>query len=451
MPVTRRQFLRGGLLRTDHLQRQSAEIVSAERHFLNRITWGPTPDDINAVRDQGMTAYLDQQLDPESIDDSAADQHLRQLPILNMDRGTVYSLRDYEYRSKMALTGGMIVRAVHSRRQLLERVVEFWSDHFNVSGDDYAADMVVFQREAIRKHALGNFREMLLATAKSPAMLFYLDNYVNVAEHPNENYARELLELHTLGVAGGYTEEDVVAVARAFSGWTVHNGTRSGFYFNLADHDINAKHVLGHRLPAGRGIEDGLHVLNILAAHPATAQFVCRKLCVRFVSDTPPQSLVDSAASVWRETGGAIKPVLRHILLSAEFQSATHQKLRRPLDFLIGALRATGTEIQDGYVLEEMLMELGQPPYGWHPPNGYPDVAGAWLSTNGLLARWNVAMRLTHAAHSEPSDAGWGLKSGLRERIGRPQTAGELVDNCVRACFWRTGARQIAAKLSRLS
>ena len=259
-------------------------------------------------------------------------------------------------------------------------------------------------------------------------MLIYLDNFVNVAEHPNENYARELLELHTLGVDGGYTEEDVKEVARAFTGWTVHDRTRSGFYFSGEEHDSGRKQILGHTLPAGRGIEDGLHVLTILARHPATAQFLSRKLCVRFVSDHPPQSLVDSTAQVWRESNGEIKSVLRHIFMSAEFETSGGQKLRRPLDFFIGALRATGTEVHQMDVLDEMLIDLNQPPYGWNPPNGYPDVATAWISTNGMLARWNVAMRLTHSAYSDSQETGFGMRSRLPERLATPQTVGELVD-----------------------
>ena len=345
-----------------------------------------------------------------------------------MDRHALYDLQDYESRVYRVMIEGLLLRAVRSQRQLLERMVEFWSNHFNVSMDDWMPDQLLYQRETIRPHALGHFRDLLIASAKSPAMLVYLDNYVNVASHPNENYARELLELHTMGVDGGYTELDVKEVARAFSGWTVHNRTRTGFYFNAGEHDFEVKTVLGHELPAGRGIEDGLHVLSLLAHHPATARFICTKLCVRFVSDAPPASLVEQLVQVWQEHDGEIRAVLRALFLADEFQAAAGQKLRRPLEFFVGLLRSTGAEIREWWSLWEMLQQLGQMPYGWHPPNGYPDVAAAWLSTNGLLARWNIAMHLTHGAYEDPYGLGWGTTAHLRERIGDPQTIGELVD-----------------------
>lgn len=402
-------------------------------HLLQRISYGPRPDEIARAQQMGIPAYLEEQLNPQSIPDSDCDARLARLPILFMDRHTAHRLSDSQYRTYKALVQGFVTRAAHSRRQLLERVVEFWADHFNVVTDD--ADLLIYQREAIRQHALGTFGELLTATAKSPAMLVYLDNYVNVAAHPNENYARELLELHTLGVDGGYTEQDVKEVARAFTGWTIHNGVRSGFYFNPAEHDDGAKAALGHHLPGGRGIEDGLHVLQIVANHPATAVFVSRKLATRFVSDDPPPSLVNGMARVWQQTGGDIRAILRHLFLSPEFQASVGQKLRRPLDFFIGTLRATGSEISDWWQLEQMLHALGQPPYGWHPPDGYPDTAVAWLSTSGLLTRWNLAMQLTHAAHEDPQGWGWGLRANLHEHIGSPQTVGELVDEVAAQVF----------------
>jgi uncharacterized protein (DUF1800 family) len=176
-------------------------------------------------------------------------------------------------------------------------------------------------------------------------------------------------------------------------------------------------------------------VLSIVANHPATARFLSRKLCVRFVSDNPPSALVDATAAVWVQTGGDLRSVLRFVLNSPEFAGSAGQKFRRPLDFLIAALRATGTEVHNYWALEEMFNTLGQPPFGWHPPNGYPDVAGAWFSTGGLLARWNIAMRLTHSAHSDAGDSGWGLASKLHERIQTPATVGDLVDQVAAQVF----------------
>lgn len=430
MPISRRQFLQG--LFAPPAQTPAHDPM---HHLLNRITWGTRPEELARGRDIGYAAYLEEQLNPDWLDDSTLDAQLQDRPIYAMDRHALYDLQDYESRIYRVMIEGLLLRAVRSQRQLLERMVEFWSDHFNVSLDDWMPDQLLYQRETIRPHALGHFRDLLIATAKSPAMLVYLDNYVNVASHPNENYARELLELHTLGVDGGYTELDVKEVARAFSGWTVHNRTRSGFYFNAGEHDFEAKTVLGHELPAGRGLEDGLHVLSLLAHHPATARFICTKLCVRFVSDTPPATLVDQLVQVWQENDGEIRAVLRALFLSDEFPAAAGQKLRRPLEFFVGLLRSTGAEIREWWALWEMLQSLGQMPYGWHPPNGYPDVAAAWLSTNGLLARWNIAMRLTHGAYEDPYGLGWGTTAPLRERIGDPQTIGQLVDEVAAQVF----------------
>ncbi len=417
-------------------------------HLLNRITWGVRPEELARAEAIGYEAYLDEQLHPETIDDAEAEERLRALPVLWMDRRALYGLEDREWRCYQALVRGMVVRAVYSKRQLLERMVDFWADHLNVAGDDFLPDRVIYDREVLRKHALGKFRDLILASAKSPAMLMYLDNYISEAQHPNENYARELLELHTLGVEGGYTETDVKEVARAFTGWTVHDGTPSGFYFDPEMHDDGEKHVLGHTLPAGRGIEDGLHVISLAVNHPSTARFLSRKLCIRFVSDNPPQSLVESTAALWQQTDGDIRQVLRHILTSQEFLQSAGQKLRRPLDFFVGALRATGTQISDFDEMEEMLSALGQVPYGWLPPDGYPDQAERWMSTGGLVARWNVAAHLTHRAYSHAWD---NHPTELHTRVGQPQTVGELVDAVARQVFGAPPEAQTRALFVRFA
>lgn len=395
------------------------------RHLLNRLSYGLRPEDLQRASEMGYEAYLDEQLNPASIDDSDLELRLSHYPILNMDRRTAYSVSNHYSRAYLALIDGMVIRASFSKRQFYERMSEFWTDHFNIAENgDYNVDLIILHRDVIRRNAFGSFRNMLIGTARNPAMLHYLDNYLNVAEHPNENYARELLELHTLGVDGGYTEDDVKAVARAFTGWTVHDGTEDGFIFDADVHDSEEKIILGHKLPAGRGIEDGLQVLSILANHPSTARFIAYKLCRRFVSDSPPASLIESTALQFIVNQGEIAPVMRHIFTSTEFQESAGQKLRRPLDFFIGALRATGTDVPF-WRMEELMHDLAQPPYGWEPPNGYPDVNGAWMTSGGLLARWNVAMTLTHEASSEPSTD---LRGQLFERIGTPTTPAELVD-----------------------
>ena len=366
MGISRRNFLQ--LSFDDTAMRPT---FSRDLHLLHRISWGVLPEQVERIREIGYEAYIEEQLNPESIDDSSAEKQLAPYRLLNLSRREMLNqIEALEWRLQQAQIGSVLARATYSKRQLLERMVDFWTDHFNVSMGDNIPELIVYQRDVIRKHALGNFGRMLIATAKSPAMLVYLDNYVNFAEHPNENYARELLELHTLGVDGGYTEDDVREVSRAFTGWTTHNRTQTGFYFDPYAHDEGSKQILGHSFPSGRGIEDGLHVLTILARHPATAQFISRKLCMKFVSDTPPQSLVDSTARLFVESRGEIKDVMRHLLNSAEFAASQGQKLRRPLDFLVAALRTTGTTIREPWVLQEMLEELSQVPYQWHPPNG---------------------------------------------------------------------------------
>ncbi len=397
-------------------------------HLLNRITWGARPTELARIDDIGIEAYLDEQLNPNLADNGDLSEHLKDLSLLNVSRQDAYALDDSEWRLYKTMMIAALRRAVYSPHQLLERMTEFWTDHFNINADDseYNPDLLLLHKY-YRENAFGNFRDLLMATAKSPAMLIYLDNFVNGKDEPNENYARELMELHTLGVDGGYTEADIKAVARAFTGWTIHYGTRTGFYFDPGDHDMVAKRILGHTLPANRGIEDGLHVLDIVANHPSTAKFICRKLCIRFVSDDPPAELVDDLAQVWQDTHGEIKPVLRRLFLSEEFQQSTGQKFRRPFDFLAGVLRATGTEFEDMWTLQQILVDLGQIPFSWHTPDGYPDTADAWISTGGILSRWNVAMQLSHGAYSDP-DWGGGLSTQLYERIGKPKRAGDLVD-----------------------
>ncbi|PJF26109.1 MAG: DUF1800 domain-containing protein [Phototrophicales bacterium] len=321
------------------------------------------------------------------------------------------------------MLGARLMRAVYSERQLFERMVEFWTDHFNIPIGDLLSYKIVDDREVIRRHAMGSFRDLLFASARSAAMLYYLNNDSSTAEHPNENYAREIMELHTLGVDGGYTESDVINVARALTGFTVHNGE---FYFDPNIHDQGEKYILGARFPAGRGIEDGLQVLDLLANHPSTARFVCFKLCRRFLGDNPPPSIVDSAASVFTQTRGSIRDVLRHILTSEEFMASEGQKFRRPFEYLVAILRVLdpGLQIQNPSDLVWSLEALGQVPFFWHPPNGYPDVSGAWINTNGLLHRWNLAMNIALSGDGYLS----GAALDVRAVVPPQPTAGALVD-----------------------
>jgi uncharacterized protein (DUF1800 family) len=339
-----------------------------------------------------------------------------------------------------------ILRAAYSERQLEEVMVDFWFNHFNVFAGKGATRgyLTEYERDAIRPHVFGKFRDLLQATAESPAMLFFLDNWQNSApadaqtmdsrqqlmnRRPNslprgarraaafpqpprpaqaaqnrrprginENYARELMELHTLGVDGGYTQKDVQEVARAFTGWTIQNPRLGGgFMFEPRLHDDGEKLILGHRIKAGGGKHDGEEVLDILAAHPSTAQFIATKLARRFVSDTPPKSVVDRAAKRFHETDGDIREVVRTIVTSPEFFSAEayRAKVKTPFEFVVSAVRATGTETASGLPLAAALRTLGMPLYMCQPPTGYADRADAWVNTGALLARMNFAVSLT--------------------------------------------------------
>ncbi|MCU0497537.1 MAG: DUF1800 domain-containing protein [Anaerolineae bacterium] len=402
-------------------------VGSPERHVLNRLTWGPNPDDYARIQELGIEGYIDWQLDAENIPDEAIDQFIGGRRILTMTYDEIGEIAVSQYAQVLyTMLWARIYRAAYSERQLYELMVEFWTDHFNIPIGDLLSEKIVDDREVIRKHALGYFRDLLYASARSAAMLYYLDNATSSAEHPNENYAREIMELHTLGVDGGYTEDDVTEVARAFTGWTVESGFVDGFHFNRDQHDSEPKRVLGYDLPAGRGIEDGLDVINILAHHPSTARFVSYKLCRRFVSDRPAESLIESTTQVFIDTDGNIREVMRHILKSAEFMAAEGQKFRRPLDFVVAIMRTFKPHLQFGNLepVLTMLEPLGQLPFFWHPPNGYPDAAGAWINTNGLLHRWNTALTMALAGDGYVDGASFNVAAV----VPMPNTVGELVD-----------------------
>jgi uncharacterized protein (DUF1800 family) len=313
-------------------------------------------------------------------------------------------------------------RAVFSRRQLEEVLVDFWLNHFNVFSGKGQVRMLLtsYERDAIRPHVLGRFHNMLLATARHPAMLFYLDNFQSQAPREigpappgapppnpnaprpglNENYARELMELHTLGVNGGYTQKDVIEVARAFSGWTIFDPNRVGeFDFNPAMHDRGEKVVLGHTIPRGGGEGDGLRVLEILSRHPSTAQFISRKLAQRFVADEPPKTLVDRMAATFQKTDGNLRAVMETLLLSREFMSegAFQAKTKSPLEMVVSTLRAFNAELKDTAGVAQRLTELGQPLYGKVEPTGYPNTGELWTNSAGLMARMNFATALMAA------------------------------------------------------
>jgi uncharacterized protein (DUF1800 family) len=390
------------------------------------------------------------------------------------------------------LSASRILRAVYSERQLNEQMVDFWTNHFNVYTGKAATRWFLpeYDRAVIRPNALGNFRDLLAATAKSPAMLFFLDNYQSVAENNNqngrankrleriernggqipprmmdrlreqypnsseaeiqqrvkqmqqraqnqqkqkrginENYARELMELHTLGVDGGYTQKDIGEIARAFTGWTIVDprgyrraaaqmtgeaGEKMGrgmqrlaglpadaesgtFYFNSRQHDTGEKTVLGQKIPAGGGIEDGMKVIDILVKHPSTAKFIARKLAVKFVSDNPNEALVTRVADAFQKSNGDIKTTLRALFNSPEFFAPENYraKIKTPFEVLTSALRALNADTNASPALQAMLAKMGEPLYGYQAPTGYPDTAEDWVNTGALLERLNYGLALS--------------------------------------------------------
>lgn len=418
------------------------------RQAIGRLGFGARPGEYEAVRAMGVDRWIALQLQPERIDDRDADTLARRFPLAAMSPAELVraypppallraaarrggratptaddSLRlaDAARASRRVLTElqtAKVARAVITRRQLQEVMVDFWENHFNVfAGKGPERYMLAaYERDAIRPHALGRFRDLLEAVARSPAMLFYLDNWESSASRLNENYGRELMELHTIGVDGGYTQQDVIAAARAFTGWSIRAPRRGGgFVFRPAMHDPGAKRFLGHDLPAGRGIADGEEVLDILARNPSTAHFIATKLVRRFVSDTPPPALVERAAATFTRTDGDIREVLRTIFTSPEFfsRAAYRGKVKTPFELVVSALRAVDARPDTTPRTAGVIARLGEPIFGHRDPNGYPDVGTAWINTGSILERINFGTALGRGALPGAPALAWARASGL--------------------------------------
>jgi len=486
-------------------------------HVLNRVGFGPRLGDVEKVRAMGIQAYIDEQLHPERLPDASMDARLAGLTTLRMSSREIAQqfelpalqarrerkqdgkdadaaapkmpnpLQQQANRVMVELGQQKMLRAAYSERQLQEVLTDFWFNHFNVDarkGQDRFM-LTEYERDAIRPHVLGKFRDLLEATAKSPAMLFYLDNWMSAdpsGPHPddlqmaprfgqfgrgrgrpgqggliparpgrpaiaqqankkntpkglNENYGRELMELHTLGVDGGYTQKDVTEVARAFTGWTIVNPRMGGgFVFDARIHDRGQKVVLGHVIKAGGRQDDGEQVLDILAKHPSTARFIATKLARRFIGDTPPAALVDRLAGRFHDTDGDLREVMRTLLTSPEFLSpdAYRAKVKTPFEFVVSAVRATNTDVQDAAPLVRAMQQLGMPLYMCQPPTGYKDTADAWVNTGALVNRMNFALQLA----SNKLRAG--LKAGHYNDVGNglqgvPSRGSDLPDRIIGA------------------
>lgn len=372
-------------------------------HLLKRLTFGATPaarDHINTI---GESAWLAEQWDPASMDTSAIDAKTAALPALGQTAAELFKNypNDADARAasiQLQLASG--IRAAESPAQLFERMVDFWSDHFNVPFHDDAILerlKLVEDRNIIRPRALTSFSELVVASALSPAMLYYLDNFRSTAGAINENYGRELLELHTVGVDGGYTEADVVATSRLLTGWGIDRDTGL-FKFSPGDHDTSPLTIMGWTRPTtGDPFSHGVEFLQWLATQETCARFVSRKLAVRFVADNPDPALVDAMTNTWLANNSAVAPVLQTMIDHPAFDAAVSKKFRRPLDYFAFVLRALGaqtvatTDITQLGLLGGSLDGLGQLPFSWPAPNGYPDVENPWLNTGAMLGRWNLA------------------------------------------------------------
>lgn len=484
----------------------------AALHVLNRLAFGPVPGEVEGVQKIGVRAWIETQLRPDKIDDSAVERKLAGLQLLQStpqqlslmyrgDNGAIkkflqlqqpdskkraqlqaisaqnkagggaldpnakpsrldvalnerqqQTLREFQAANMKPgisivtageLVQAKLVRAVQSKRQLQEVLADFWSNHFNIDmrKKEGRTLKVLDDRETIRPHLFGSFRELLGASAHSPAMLVYLDNARSTKEYKaragktrgglNENYARELMELHTLGVDGGYTQSDVTEVARCFTGWSL-DPDGAGFQFRPRAHDDGEKHVLGHTIPPGGGQNDGEQVLDILASSPSTAKFLARALCQRFVADEPPAALVERVAGTWTRTKGDLSSVYRALLLSPEFgsQGAYRSKIKSPFEYTVSAVRALGGELSvpdENSPLDRLrllqigaqsanpaakaekkrgngnraplaveLALLGQPVFACQPPTGWSEDSSAWVSAGAIVGRLNFALALTN-------------------------------------------------------
>jgi uncharacterized protein (DUF1800 family) len=399
-------------------------------HLLSRATYGVRPADLDEVMRRGREAWLEAQLHPETIEIGP------RVPAQAVYGLTMLDAQPTLLRQPSALAYNKISRAAFSARQLEEVMTDFWFNHFNVYVLKDAALLTMiahYEDRAIRNHVFGRFEDMLVATARHPAMLVYLDNYLSTVPNAdtirgvgiNENYARELLELHTLGVDGGYTQRDVIEVARAFTGWGVQTTPRflagalritvgrgqTEMLFDLERHDQSSKVVMSLELPAGRGIEDGLDVLGMLSRHPSTARHIATKLVTHFVSDEPHPQLVAELAGVFLATDGDLRAVTRTLFSSDVFYDRAHfrAKAKRPFEFLVSALRVTGRELQawsatarvdpppSALALYALLRQMGHVPYSEPAPAGYPSVAAEWINAGTLMGRMTFAANLAES------------------------------------------------------
>jgi uncharacterized protein (DUF1800 family) len=407
---------------------QAAPVNPKVIHLLNRLTLGIRPGEIDRVQQLGIDKYIQQQLNPGSIAEAPiVTEKLAKLDAVNLSPVELFQrynplnsqlspapnkvLQQQARQVTQQAIGARLWRSIYSDRQLQEVMVDFWYNHFNVYAEKGLDRLWVgaYEQQAIRPHALGKFRDLLGATARHPAMLFYLDNWQNSAPNPNqkgkirglnENYARELMELHTLGVDGGYKQDDVLALAKIFTGWGFKQPGKKvpdgySFQFNPDRHDFSTKKFLDREI-VGSGMAEGDRALDLLSRHPSTARQISFKLAQYFVTDNPPKSLVDRLSKRFIATDGNIKLVLDTLFHSPEFWNRKYYgaKFKTPYQYAISSIRSTGLEINNVKPLNSLLTQLGMPIYGCISPNGYKNTQEAWLNPDSMTRRLNFATNL---------------------------------------------------------
>jgi uncharacterized protein (DUF1800 family) len=368
-----------------------AEWESTLGRLVRRATYGPTVAEVAKATQLGFQGYLNYQLNYARINDDVVEAAVAtKWPMLSQSSDTLFSADAGQLRSQ--LQESTIYRATFSQRQIYQRMVEFWSDHFNQDWDKVGYLLAADQRDVIRKYALGKFPDLLKASAHSPSMMLYLDQTASRNTAPNQNYAREIMELHTLGVDGGYTQDDVAELSRVLTGWTIQG--RGNFVFNPAIHDWGSKTVLGVTIPAGSpslgqaGINEGEQMLDLLANHPSTARFIATKMLRWLLDPNPSETQISAIAAVYKATGGDIKAMIRAILNDA-WLPVSSMKLRRPFHFLVSSLRSTNPTLTSVATLNSQLNNLGQFLFSWDTPDGYPDKIEYWAGN--IVPRWGYA------------------------------------------------------------
>ena len=363
--------------------------------LVRRATFGATAVEVARAKKVGYQGWLSQQLKYARIPDDAVNAAVAlQCPLVSQTADQLFAATASTVQAQ--LQQATILRAAFSQRQLFERMVEFWSDHFNIAMSKVGYLKALDDRDVIRAHALGRFGDLLKASAKSPAMLSYLDQTQSRAGRPNQNYARELMELHTLGVDGGYTQDDVAELSRVLTGWTVTG--RGSFLFDSTGHDWGPKQVLGVGIPAGvstsgqAGMLEGERMLDVLISHPSTARFISRKMLRWLLTSEPSNSQVSIIAGVYRSTGGDIAAMVRAILNDA-WLAAAPARYKRPFHFLVSGVRALGPSVNSADPLNRQLSSLGQSLFAWETPDGYPDTVEYW--SGNITPRWSFASTLS--------------------------------------------------------